>query len=128
VVKLHHVSREAKKRHFLKIYFSQFGVLGNSHDTAAVSLSIRGSSHEPPRSLYSLFVDHRSHRFAAPVQRELDSVHVRLRPESGGIIGEVGDCEDAGTGAVRRAIYVQGGRYPVTGAGVPGTAKASVHR
>ena len=35
---------------------------------------------------------------------------MRLRPNSGEINPEVGDCEDAGT--VRGAIY----RYPVTGA------------
>ena len=114
---LHHVSREAKKCHFLKIYFSQVVVLGNSYETASVSSFIRGSSHEPPRSLYSLVVGHRSHRFAAPVQRELASVHVRLRPDSGGITGEVGDCEVAGTGSDRGAIYLQGCCYPVTGAG-----------
>ena len=38
---------------------------------------------------------------------------VRLRPGSGGINHEVGDCEDAGT--IHEAIYRQGDRYPVTG-------------
>ena len=85
-------------------------ILRNSNGKASVS-SIRGSSHashEPLCSLHSYAVCHRSHRFPVRARRELASVHVRLRPSSGEINPELGDCE--GAGPIRKATY----RCPVT--------------
>ena len=84
--------------------------LRNSHGKASVS-SIRGSSHashEPLCSLHNYAVCHRSHRFPIRARRELASVHVCLRPSSGEINPELGDCE--GAGPIREATY----RCPVT--------------
>ena len=81
----------------------------SSHDTTSVS-PIRRPSHAPLRSLPNRIDHDRSHwSFPASAHRQLEGVYLRVRPDSGRIAPEVGDCKDAGK--VYRAIC------PVTEAG-----------